>query len=92
MLTMSASTRLAITTREVAGPQVSPDGQSVSLAHFVSAVRHMPVVPPDAVILHTSPALPATQGLSGPTVQVLAGPTHLLVLMQGLLACWTAHG
>ena len=47
ILTMLDSTRLAITMREVAGPQESPDGQSASLLHLVSAVRHIPVEPPE---------------------------------------------
>jgi hypothetical protein len=51
----------------------------------------MPAVPPDAVILQVSPALPGRQVFDGPGLQVLAGPTHLLVSMQGLLACETVH-
>src|SRR4051794_36175453 len=91
LVAMSASTRLAITTRDVAGPHESPDGQSVSLVHFVRAMRHMPVVPAAAVILQMSPAVPATQLLVGPGVQVLAGPTQALVSTHGLLACTTVQ-
>src|SRR5689334_8678991 len=93
LLTMLDSTRLAITMRDVAGPQVSPAVvQSESFAHLVSAIRHMPVEPPDVVILQVSPALPAWQEFVAPTLQVLAGPTHALVSTQGLLACTTLHG
>src|SRR5690348_10035391 len=91
LVTMSASTRLAITKREVAGPQVSPDEQSVSFAHLVSPVRHMPVVPVVAVMRQSSPATPAMHGFDGPGVQVLAGPTQALVSTQGLLACLTVQ-
>lgn len=89
--TMLDSTRLAITKRDVAGPQVSPVGQSLSFAHLVSAVRHMPV-PLVVVILQVSPVLPARQAFDAPGVQALATPTQALVLMQGLLACETVQG
>src|SRR5678815_2455737 len=90
--TMLASTRLAITKREVAGPQVSPDGQSASFEHLVSAVRHIPVLPPDEVMRHVSPATPATHVFGCAGVQVLAGPMQALVSTQGLFASFTVHG
>src|SRR5450432_976390 len=90
LFTMSASTRLAITTREVAGPQSSPlAGQSESFWHLSSVMRHMP----SALVLllarlQVSEAVPETQGLEGPRVQVLGGPTQGLVSRQGFCACW----
>jgi hypothetical protein len=88
---MLDSTRFAITMRDVAGPQVSPVGQSLSFEHLVSPVRHMPV-PLVVVILQLSPVLPARHEFVAPGVQVLATPTQALVSMQGLLACDTVQG
>src|SRR5262245_21911148 len=90
LLTMSASTRLAITTRDVAGPQLSPlAGQSPSSWHFSSVMRHMPMaLVLFAAKLLTSLVVPARHGLVGPGVQVLAGPTHELVSLHGFTACW----
>src|SRR5882757_7015811 len=93
LVTMLASTRLAITMRDVAGPQASPAVvQSESFAHLTCVMRHMR----EAVVavlpaLQRSPALGATQLLVGSGPQVLAGPTHGLVSMQGLLACVTVQ-
>src|SRR3954454_9798671 len=91
LVTMSASTRLAITKRDVAGPQASPAEQSASFEHLVSAARHMPVLPAAEVMRQRSPGTPATHGFDAPGVQVLAGPTHALLSVQGLFACLTAQ-
>jgi hypothetical protein len=73
-------TRLAMTMREVAGPQLSPETrQSVSRVHLYWLVRHMrePLVLPLA--LQRSPLAPARQTLVLAPLQGLASGTQALV-------------
>src|SRR5262245_60702956 len=86
---MFRMTRLAITMREVAGPQVSPLAvESLSLSHLYWVTRHMrePLTVPLA--LQRSPVVPPRHWLAEAPVQVLASGTHELVSPQ-LLSAYT---
>jgi hypothetical protein len=82
-------TRLAITMREVAGPQLSPETrQSVLLAHLYWLTRHMrePLVVP--VALQRSPSTPARHVLAEAPVQGLASGTQAFVFEHVLSVYW----
>src|SRR3569623_146314 len=90
LLTMSASTRFAMTTRDVAGPQSSPlVGQSLSFWHLSRLMRHMPSAEVALFAkLHESETMPDAQVFDGLGVQVLAGPTQLFVSRHRFVGCW----
>src|SRR3954469_19344524 len=78
-------TRLAMTMREEAGPQLSPLAvQSLSLSHLYWVTRHMrePLTVPLA--LQRSPVVPLRHWLVVTPVQALASGTQLLLSWQML--------
>jgi hypothetical protein len=80
--------RLAITAREVAGPQLSPVPQSESWEHTSSDVTHMRMGPGVPCELGTQVSVELTgpvQVLAAGMVQVLLGVTQVLLVLAQVL-------